>query len=113
MRRADREPDRRSAEVVTELLEGFAAEGLTVIVVTHDQQPAGSMRRLLEIDDGVVTERAGAAQAGSVRSAGDRAVGACPPGAARGTRGWARTAVAGAWRGRSTGERGAAPPRPR
>jgi putative ABC transport system ATP-binding protein len=57
--------DRRSAEVVAELLARFAAEGLTVIVVTHDQQLAGSMGRLLEIDDGVVTERAGATLAGA------------------------------------------------
>jgi putative ABC transport system ATP-binding protein len=65
--------DRRSAEVVADLLVGLAAEGLTVIVVTHDLQIAESMGRLLEIDDGVVTERVngqpgGASQAGAARS---------------------------------------------
>jgi putative ABC transport system ATP-binding protein len=49
--------DRRSADVVTGLLAGLAAEGLTVIVVTHDPQIAESMARCLDIDDGVVRER--------------------------------------------------------
>ncbi len=57
--------DRRSAEVVADLLAGLAAEGLTVIVVTHDQQMAESMGRLIEIDDGLVTERASGKQAGA------------------------------------------------
>lgn len=60
--------DRRSAEVVAELLAGFAADGLTVIVVTHDQQLAASMGRLLEIDDGVVTERTNGAPVGASRT---------------------------------------------
>jgi putative ABC transport system ATP-binding protein len=49
--------DRSSADVVTGLLAGLAAEGLTVIVVTHDLQIAESMARCLDIDDGVVRER--------------------------------------------------------
>jgi putative ABC transport system ATP-binding protein len=49
--------DRRNAEMVTDLLAGLAAEGLTVIVVTHDLQIADAMPRCLDIDDGVVTER--------------------------------------------------------
>jgi putative ABC transport system ATP-binding protein len=49
--------DRRSADVVTGMLAGLAAEGLTVIVVTHDPQIAESMARCLDIDDGVVRER--------------------------------------------------------
>lgn len=49
--------DRRNAELVTGLLAGLAAEGLTVIVVTHDPEISGAMPRCLDIDDGVVTER--------------------------------------------------------
>jgi putative ABC transport system ATP-binding protein len=49
--------DRHSAEVVVGLLAGLAAEGLTVIVVTHDLQIAQAMPRCLDIDDGVVSER--------------------------------------------------------
>jgi putative ABC transport system ATP-binding protein len=49
--------DRRNAEMVTELLAGLAAGGLTVMVVTHDLQIAEAMPRCLDIDDGVVTER--------------------------------------------------------
>jgi len=54
--------DRRNAEMITELLLGLAAEGLTVIVATHDAQMAGAMERCLDIDDGVVTERAQVSQ---------------------------------------------------
>jgi putative ABC transport system ATP-binding protein len=57
--------DRRSAEVVAELLVRFAAEGLTVIVVTHDQQIARSMGRVLEIDDGVLTEHSAGLASGA------------------------------------------------
>jgi ABC-type lipoprotein export system ATPase subunit len=35
----------------------LAAEGLTVITVTHDIHIAAAMPRRLDIDDGVVTER--------------------------------------------------------
>jgi putative ABC transport system ATP-binding protein len=48
--------DRRSSEVIAGLLAEFAAEGLTVVVVTHDQQLAATMARRLDIDDGRVTE---------------------------------------------------------
>jgi putative ABC transport system ATP-binding protein len=54
--------DRRNAEIVTGLLAGLAAEGLTVIVVTHDLQIAEAMPRCLDIDDGVVTERESVSQ---------------------------------------------------
>jgi putative ABC transport system ATP-binding protein len=49
--------DRHSADAVTGLLTGLAAEGLTVLMVTHDLQIAASMARCLDIDDGVVRER--------------------------------------------------------
>ncbi|MDR2988814.1 MAG: ABC transporter ATP-binding protein [Nocardiopsaceae bacterium] len=49
--------DRRNAQMITDLLSGLAAEGLTVIVATHDDQIASAMERCLDIDDGVVTER--------------------------------------------------------
>ena len=50
--------DRRNAQMITDLLSGLAEEGLTVIVATHDEQIASAMQRCLDIDDGVVTERA-------------------------------------------------------
>jgi len=49
--------DRKNAELVTDLLRDLAAEGLTVITVTHDIHIAAAMPRRLDIDDGVVTER--------------------------------------------------------
>jgi len=49
--------DRKNAELVTDLLLDLAAEGLTVITVTHDIHIAAAMPRRLDIDDGVVTER--------------------------------------------------------
>jgi putative ABC transport system ATP-binding protein len=49
--------DRKNAELVTDLLRDLAAEGLTVITVTHDIHIASAMPRRLDIDDGVVTER--------------------------------------------------------
>jgi putative ABC transport system ATP-binding protein len=49
--------DRRNSDLVTNLLRELAAEGLTVITVTHDLQIAAAMNRCLDIDDGVVTER--------------------------------------------------------
>ena len=49
--------DRKNAELVTNLLRGLAAEGLTVIMVTHDLEIAAGMLRFLDIDDGLVTER--------------------------------------------------------
>jgi len=49
--------DRRNSELVTSLLRDLAAEGLTVIMVTHELQIAAAMPRCLDIDDGVITER--------------------------------------------------------
>src|SRR6266446_6301880 len=49
--------DRQNAELVTNLLRGLAAEGLTVIMVTHDLEIAAGMHRFLDIDDGLITER--------------------------------------------------------
>src|SRR5262249_44286528 len=127
--------DRRSAEVVAGLLAGLAAEGLTVIVVTHDQQIAESMGRLLEIDDGLVTERATATiagasgpsgsgvppggavspQASTARAAQGPGDGCPPAGAdAAGDRtAEVRTAGAVGSSGRGTGGPGGATPRPR
>ncbi|POM25479.1 Lipoprotein-releasing system ATP-binding protein LolD [Actinomadura rubteroloni] len=48
--------DRANADLVVEMLETLNAEGLTIIIVTHDPQVAHRMSRRLHIDDGVVTE---------------------------------------------------------
>jgi ABC-type lipoprotein export system ATPase subunit len=52
--------DRRTSEMVADLLIRLASEGLAVIVATHDLQIAAMMGRLLDIDDGLVTERSSA-----------------------------------------------------
>jgi putative ABC transport system ATP-binding protein len=44
--------DRSSAKEVMELLEAMNAEGLTLIVVTHDAAVAGRARRVIQMDDG-------------------------------------------------------------
>ncbi|WP_231757331.1 ABC transporter permease [Microbulbifer elongatus] len=44
--------DRESGDQVMTLLRGFAAEGHTVVLITHDQQVAASADRIIEIQDG-------------------------------------------------------------
>ncbi len=51
--------DRRNSDVIMQLLADLVAEGLTVIVVTHDQAIAAAMPRRLHIDDGIVSEQEG------------------------------------------------------
>ena len=48
--------DSTSSRVVLDLLDGFVADGLTVVVVTHDEQVAARAGRRLAISDGMVTE---------------------------------------------------------
>jgi putative ABC transport system ATP-binding protein len=62
--------DKRNAEDITALLGQLAAQGLTVIVVTHDLQVASAMRRQLHIDDGLVTERTREREANTVGDVG-------------------------------------------
>ncbi len=50
--------DRRSSDQIISLLAELNGAGLTVIIVTHDEQIAASLPRRLHIDDGHVTERA-------------------------------------------------------
>ena len=47
----------RPRGVVLDLLDGFVADGLTVVVVTHDEQVAARPGRRIAISDGMVTER--------------------------------------------------------
>lgn len=48
--------DSATAETVLEIFDMLHAQGLTLIVVTHDPVVAGRTRRRLRIDDGRVTE---------------------------------------------------------
>jgi putative ABC transport system ATP-binding protein len=48
--------DRSSSDQIISLLAELNAAGLTVIVVTHDEQIAASLPRRVHIDDGTVTE---------------------------------------------------------
>jgi putative ABC transport system ATP-binding protein len=48
--------DRRNSELIVSLLTGLNAEGLTVLIVTHEQQIAAALPRVLSIDDGKVTD---------------------------------------------------------
>jgi putative ABC transport system ATP-binding protein len=50
--------DSRSAEKVMALLDEMNHEGMTIVLVTHDQAVAGHARRLLLLKDGVATESA-------------------------------------------------------
>ena len=49
--------DRTNSDLIMGLLGALNAEGLTVIIVTHDSQIADQMPRRLLIDDGAVTEQ--------------------------------------------------------
>ncbi len=48
--------DRANSDLIIGLLAGLNAEGLTVLIVSHDPQIAASVRRVLIIDDGHVTD---------------------------------------------------------
>lgn len=48
--------DRVSADLIVDLLNGLAADGLAVVVATHDQTIAAAMPRRLSLDDGSVTD---------------------------------------------------------
>jgi len=45
-----------NSDLVIELLQDLNREGLTVLVVTHDEEIAQAMPRRLRLDDGVVTQ---------------------------------------------------------
>ncbi|HWL41544.1 MAG TPA: ABC transporter ATP-binding protein [Ilumatobacter sp.] len=47
--------DTRSGGQVLDLLDELSAEGLTIVVITHDPAVAARTRRLVEISDGIVT----------------------------------------------------------
>jgi putative ABC transport system ATP-binding protein len=51
--------DSSSGRHVMDVLEGMNAEGLTLIVVTHDPAMAGRANRALLMEDGLVVQRAG------------------------------------------------------
>jgi len=48
--------DSKNTAIVTELLEGLNAEGLTVVMVTHDAYLAQKMRRCVTVRDGLISE---------------------------------------------------------
>lgn len=48
--------DRTNADAVLDLLTGLNGDGLTVLVVTHDEHVAARMSRRLRLDDGVICE---------------------------------------------------------
>jgi putative ABC transport system ATP-binding protein len=51
--------DSRSGRHVMEVLEGMNADGLTLIVVTHDLAMAARANRALLMEDGRIVRRAG------------------------------------------------------
>ncbi len=51
--------DSRSGEEVMQLLQELAAEGHTVILITHDREVARHARRLIELRDGLVVNDSG------------------------------------------------------
>jgi putative ABC transport system ATP-binding protein len=51
--------DRRNAELVMNLLLELNSDGLTILIATHDEQISAAMPRVLNIDDGVVSDRWG------------------------------------------------------
>ncbi len=56
--------DSSSGRQVMEVLEGMNADGLTLIVVTHDPTMAGRAKRALVMQDGRVVQRAGRGELG-------------------------------------------------
>ena len=53
--------DRANSDLIVGLLAGLNAEGLTVLIVSHDSQIAASVRRVLIVDDGHVSDHVTAA----------------------------------------------------
>jgi putative ABC transport system ATP-binding protein len=51
--------DKRNSDLLLDLLDSLNASGLTIVVVTHDQQLADRMPRCVHMDDGVLTEARG------------------------------------------------------
>lgn len=48
--------DQANSEAVMKLFEELSADGLTIVMITHDQAVAGSARRRVSINDGRLTE---------------------------------------------------------
>ena len=53
--------DTKSSANILDCLEGLNRDGLTIVVVTHDENVAGRASRRVHVVDGVVEERAGQA----------------------------------------------------
>src|SRR5690606_12611844 len=60
--------DSRSGRQVLDALREVAADGRTVIIVTHDRELARGADERIELRDGVVVEHSGALPAGAVAS---------------------------------------------
>ena len=55
--------DSRAGKAIMEILDGLAAEGITVAIITHDPGVAGHARRRVRLLDGRIVEDDGAARA--------------------------------------------------
>ena len=55
--------DSRNAATLMELLDHLNADGLTIVIITHDASVAGHASRTVAISDGVLSERIGSGHA--------------------------------------------------
>jgi len=55
--------DSRNAAALMELLDQLNADGLTIVVITHDPGVAAHAGRTVAIGDGILSERTGAGHA--------------------------------------------------
>jgi len=55
--------DSRNAAALMELLDQLNADGLTIVVITHDPGVAAHAGRTVAISDGILSERTGAGHA--------------------------------------------------
>jgi lipoprotein-releasing system ATP-binding protein len=46
--------DRKNSDIVAEILQGLAAAGQSIVMVTHDTQLAGKARRMITMEDGAI-----------------------------------------------------------
>jgi len=65
--------DSASGRQVMEIFKELNAEGMSILMITHDRQVAQNAHRIVEIHDGVLTSGASAAEAGGAESGGTEA----------------------------------------
>jgi putative ABC transport system ATP-binding protein len=66
--------DRVNSDLIMDMLTALNADGLTVVIVTHDVHIADHLPRRLHIDDGVVADSAAPDRAVAVNGPGQRAL---------------------------------------